>query len=145
MTDEKAEEKEAEKREEKSPEEKSWEEKWRRDPLGTLIWGLIFIWAGLVLFADYLGLLDNLMAYMPETGMGVWSWVLGGAGVLILIEVLVRLLMPEYRKPVIGSLVIGVVLIGIGLGGTLGWKLIGPSILIILGLSILLRGFFRKK
>jgi hypothetical protein len=36
-------EKDDEKREEKSP-----EEKWRRDPVGSVIWACILIWAGVV-------------------------------------------------------------------------------------------------
>ena len=58
MADEKFDEKEQEKREEKSPEEKNWEEKYRRDPLGSVIWACILIWAGLVFLADNLKLID---------------------------------------------------------------------------------------
>jgi hypothetical protein len=58
--DEKFNEKEMQKQEEKSAEEKtayekSYEEKYRRDPLGTLIWAIILIWAGLVWLANNFG------------------------------------------------------------------------------------------
>ena len=50
MADEKFDEKELDKRDEKqdekSPQEKSWDEKWQRDPLSTIVWATIFIWAG---------------------------------------------------------------------------------------------------
>ena len=58
MPDEKTEEKnekELEKREEKSA-----EEKYRRDPLGSIIWACILIWAGVVLLLNQLGYLDQI-------------------------------------------------------------------------------------
>lgn len=147
MPDEKFDEKELEKREEKSPEEKSWEEKWQRDPINTIAWAAIFIWAGIVLLADNLGFFGPLRELGRGTvGLGfladlqVWSLIFFGAGVIILIEVLVRVLMPAYRKPVGGTLIFGLILIGIGLGDLFGWAIIWALILIGLGLSIILRG-----
>lgn len=152
MTNEKFDEKEMEKREEKSPEEKSWDEKWRRDPLGSIIWAAIFIWAGLVLLASNMGFLDRLQfrgVDLPGVDFPItfeaWSIVLLGAGVIVLIEVVVRLLVPEYRRPVGGSLFFAAILIGIGINQLLGWSLVWPLILIALGLSIILRGAFRER
>ncbi len=152
MADEKFDEKDMEKREEKSPEEKSWEEKWQRDPLGSLIWALIFIWAGLVLLAGNLGWLDPWLQQVSDIpGMGyfsnlvsAWPIVLIGAGVLILIEVAIRLLVPAYRRPVTGSLIFAVILIGIGMGDLWNWNIIWPLILIILGVSVIFRGLGRR-
>ena len=152
MPDEKFDEKELEKREEKSPEEKSWDEKWQRDPLNTIAWAAILIWAGIVLLADNLGYLDPFRDLgRGTTGLGfladfeAWSLIFFGAGVIILLEVLVRMLVPAYRKPVGGTLIFGLVLIGIGLGDVFGWTIIWPLILIGLGLSILLRGVMRNR
>ncbi len=78
---EKEEEKEEEKRHEKGPEEKNWDEKWRRDPLGSLIWALILIWAGVALLLSNMGLLFRI------PGLEVWELIFLGAGVLILAEV----------------------------------------------------------
>jgi hypothetical protein len=146
MPDEKFDEKEAEKREEKSP-----DEKYRRDPLGTITWAAILIWAGLVLLAGNLGYLKGWGGSLAEkTGLTTlraldgWEFVFLGAGVLILIEILIRILVPAYRKPITGSLILAIILIAIGLGDVLTWTVLGPVILIILGLSILLRGIFRK-
>ena len=71
-------EKEEEKHYEKSEEEKSWDEKWRRDPVSTAGWAIIFLWAGFVLLLDSLGILPT---YELLDG---WDLVWIGAGVIIL-------------------------------------------------------------
>ncbi len=149
--DEKFDEKEREKREEKSPQEKSVEEKWQRDPLGAIVWAVILIWAGLVLLADNLGFLSGLRQ-MGQTIPGVnfvpnlqaWSIILVGAGVIVLIEALIRLLVPAYRRPVGGTLFLGFILVGIGLGNLINWSILFPLIIIALGLSIVVRGLRRR-
>jgi hypothetical protein len=141
-------EKELRKREEKSPEEKSYEEKWRRDPLGSLIWALILIWAGVVWLASNLGFFEDRRIGIVDLPWelpfepAAWTVFFLGAGVLVLIEVGIRLLMPAYRRPVLGSFIWAIVLFGIALGN---WAIIWPVILIAIGASILLRGFFSKK
>lgn len=147
MADEKFDEKEQEKREEKSPEEKNWEEKYRRDPLGSIIWACILIWAGLVFLADNLRLIDfeDIPGLPSGFSSQPWSWILIGAGVLVLIEVVIRLTVPDYRRPVLGSIFLAIVLIGIGLGNLFNWNITGALILIALGLMIILRGVFREQ
>ena len=152
MADEKFDEKEQEKKEEKAPEEKSWEEKWRRDPLSSIAWAAIFIWAGVVLLAGNLGYLDRLQGRgidIPGVGgllrLESWSLIILGAGVIVLLEVAARLLMPEYRHHIGGSLFVAAILIGIGLDDLFGWSLIWPLILIALCLSIILGGAFRRR
>jgi hypothetical protein len=150
--DEKFDEKEMEKREEKAPEEKSWDEKYRRDPLGAIIWALILIWAGLVFLAANMGMLDRLMREslnVPGINfvgklVGAWPVVLIGAGVLLLVEVVIRLMVPAYRRPVTGTLILAVILIGVGLGDLISWNFIWPLILIILGVSFLFRATRRS-
>jgi len=150
--DEKFDEKEMEKQEEKSTEEKSWDEKWRRDPLSALTWAAIFIYAGLVLLASNLGLLDNILIERVEIpgvdflsdAISAWPLVFIGAGVILLVEVVIRLIVPAYRKPVTGTIIFALILIGIGLGDLIDWAIIWAVILIILGLSIILRGFGRR-
>ena len=134
---EKAEEKEEEKRHEKGPEEKNWDEKWRRDPLGSLFWALILIWAGIALLLEKLG-----MVRVP--GLEVWELIFLGAGVLILIEVGVRLLMPTYRKPVGGSLILAIVFLSIGLQGFVAGNLVWAVALILIGVYVLLRVVMRR-
>jgi hypothetical protein len=127
-----------EKHKEEKHEEKSQEEKWRRDPLGGMVWAGILIWAGLVLLADNLKLLARFERLEP------WAIILIGAGLILLLEVAVRLLVPAYRRAVTGTLILGLVLIGAGLGDLLTWNVIGPLILIVLGVFILFRVMIRR-
>jgi hypothetical protein len=137
--DEKEREKEREKEAEKRPEEKSWDEKWRRNPLSAAVWACILIWAGIVFLADNLKLLVNFGNPDP------WNLILAGAGIIFIIEVIVRALVPAYRRSVTGTLILGLVLLGIGLGGLLGLTITWPIILIAIGIALLLRGLLRAR
>ena len=149
-SNEKFDEKGIEKRDEKSQDEKSWDEKWRRDPLGTLIWAVIFIWAGGVFLVSNLGLLDTFLKPDPEMPgwLGrldsAWSIVLLGVAVILLVEVAVRLLIPAYRRPIIGTLILAVILFSVALGDLVNWGIIWAVIIIGLGVSILVRGLRPK-
>ncbi len=132
-------EKEEEKREEKGEkEEKSWDEKWRRDPLSAVVWAAILIWAGLVLLASNLGLLVRLEQ------LDAWGLIFVGAGLIVLLEVVIRLLLPDYRRPVTGTLIFGLILLAIGLGNLVNWGMVWAVVLIIIGVSIVVRGFWRR-
>ena len=133
---EKEEEKQGEKEEK---EEKSWDEKWRRDPLSALVWASILIWAVLVLLASNLGLLARFER------IDAWGFVFVGAGVILLLEVVVRLLVPDVRRPVLGTFIIAVVLLAIGMGNLVNWNLVWALVLIVIGLSIVVRGFFWRR
>jgi hypothetical protein len=143
-------EKEDEKQREKQ-DEKSWDEKWRRDPLGAITWALVLIWAGLVFLADNLGMLSQLQlrpSVIPGiafVGLRAWPLILLGAGVLVLLEALARVLLPAYRRPVTGTVIWGVVLLGLGLSDYIGWNVIWPIILILAGAILLLRGVIGRK
>jgi hypothetical protein len=147
MPDEKFDEKEMEKRDEKSPREKSWDEKGRSDPLSTITWAVILVWTGIVLLAANLGWLGQIgggIPGLPAVQVGAWSVIFAGAGVILLIEVLIRLLLPDYRRPVGGNIFLALLFIGIGLGDIISWNIIWPLILIGFGLIILLRGTWRR-
>ncbi len=146
MPDEKFDEKDREKQEEKSPQEKSWDEKGRNDPLGTITWAVILMWAGLALLAGNMGWLGQFGQAIPGLPgvLGSWPLIFAGAGVILLLEVVIRLLLPAYRRPVGGSLILGLIFIGIGLGDIFGWNIVWPLILIGAGLAVLLRGAWRR-
>jgi hypothetical protein len=63
----------------------------------------------------------------------------------LLVEVLIRLLIPEYRRGVGGTIIAAFVLISISLGNQIGWTLVLPLILIGVGLAILVRGIFGRR
>lgn len=118
-------------------EDLTWDEKWRRDPLSAAAWAMMLIWAGLVLLADNLELLATVEQLNP------WGLILTGAGLIVLLEAAVRLLVPAYRRPVGGSLIWGALLLGLGLGNLLGASIVWPLILIALGVGLLVRGLLR--
>lgn len=119
-------------------------EKWRRDPLNAMVWAAMFIWAGVVLLLDNLGYLASLSAGFLFD-IEAWSLIFLGAGVMVLIGVVVRLVVPDYRAPVTGGVIFSLILIGIGLGDMISWVLVWPIILITLGLYIILRGLMRGR
>ena len=149
MGEEKAEEKELQKHEEKM------DEKWHQDPLSAVVGALILMWAGVVLLARNLGVLDafnrmldllpipepDLPFDIPFLGTSAWQLFFLGAAGIVICEVIIRLLVPAYRRRVFGSIIGAIVLLALGLGS---WNLIWPLVLIAIGVSILLSGIFRK-
>ncbi|MBM4431504.1 MAG: hypothetical protein FJ026_14340 [Chloroflexi bacterium] len=113
---------------------------WGRDPLGGLIWALILISAGLIFLAQSpLGLVDW------ERLGGAWNAIFIAVGLILLFEVLVRLLVPAYRRPVGGTLVFACIMLALGVGGLVGWQVTGPLILIAIGVGTLLAGLLRGR
>ena len=148
---EKQDEKELDKREEKSV-----DEKWTRDPLAALVWASILIWAGAVLLFSTFGAFETLSDFIRELplrdwaigggesryiDLGAWNIFFVGAALILFLEAAVRLLVPAYRRSVSGTLIIGFVFLGVGLGN---WTCVWALGLIALGISILVRGFTRK-
>ena len=131
-----------EKQEEKHHEK---EEKGRSDPLSTIVWGAIIIWAGVVLLAENLGYLSALglrgdtVPGMFPFRISTWGLIFLGAGIIIFAEVAARLILPSYRRHVAGNIILAFVFIGIGLGNLVNWSVIWALILIALGVVILLR------
>jgi hypothetical protein len=120
-------------------EEKSWEEKWRRDPLSAAVWAIIIIWAGLVLLALNL---DLLVRFEQVEGGGLFFL---GAGVILAVEILFRMLVPAYRQPVLGTAILAVVFLAIGLGSMVGTDVIWGLAIMAAGVYILYRGVFQRR
>jgi hypothetical protein len=135
MTDREHGEKE-EKQEEKD--EKGRGEKQRNDPLSAVVWASILIWAGVVFLVQNLGLLGQFENFNP------WGLIFMGAGLILLAEALVRVLLPEYRRSVIGTVILGLIFVGIGLGNLANWGVIWALILILAGAGVLLASLFRR-
>jgi hypothetical protein len=150
MTDEKQyeekDEKELEKHDEKVEE---------RDMLSSITWAFILIWAGLVFLATNLGWFDQMGITIDQSWMfksfedwdnfGVWNLIALGAGAIILLEAVARLLLPNFRRHVGGTLIVAAIFIGLGLGGWFSWSYLWPLILIAVGVNVLLSGLSRSR
>ena len=109
------------------PEDESIEEKWSKDPLGGVFFGVfLIVIAGIYIFRDQL------------PGEEWWYWIVVGIGCVFLVEALIRTTMTEYRRPVFGRIVLGIVLITIGAGLVYGIEDLFPYVIIIAGVLILL-------
>jgi len=147
MADEKFDEKEMEKQEEKVDEKQ--EEKTPRDRLGTIIWALILIWAGVVALASNAGLFEDLPFRVarfpwdiPVITTNAWGIFFLGAAAILLIEIVVRLVVPDYRRPILGTFILAIIFVALGFGNL---ELIWPFILIAVGLSIIIGAYTRKR
>ena len=132
------------------------QEKWERDPLGSVIWALILIWAGVVLLATTtgnLGIFTNILTRLGFTPVdlpididfipyGAWSVFFFGAGLILVLELIIRVIVPSYRRRIVGTAIVMVVFFGLATGN---WMLIGPLVLIAVGLSIIVGGLTRRK
>ncbi len=142
---EKQDEKEEEKRHEKGADargEKSWDEKWRRDPVNAVSWAAAFIWAGLGLLAETTGWGPDHFSWWKT-----WAVILAGAGVIFILAAIVRLAMPEHRRPITGNIIVGLILLAVGLGDltSWGWGTLGAALFIAIGVIIILTGIFRRR
>lgn len=137
MSDRRRNEKEEEKREkeEEKRAEKQWDEKFRRDPVRGITLAIILIWGGIIAL---IGTMTDLVWWNG------WAIFFIGTGIILLIKASARL-RPEYRRPVGGTIIIGLVLLGIGLGGLIGWQYIWPALLIIVGLVLVGWVIFRRR
>jgi hypothetical protein len=133
---------EKEEKDEKDHGEREWDkgEQWSGgDALGPIVWGLIIIFAGLAFAAVNLGM------YPWLTWENVWSVIFIGAGLLFVLEVIIRILMPTYRRPIRGRIILAFVALAIGLGGLIGWEVTWPLIIIAVGLAIVIGVFVRPR
>ena len=141
MAEPKHHEKEDEKRGEKQDEKKgSWEEKWQRDRVNALSWASILIWGAIVLLIDITKSASNVAWWHG------WAIFLLGAGIIILLTAFYRWLKPEHRRPLIGSFILGIILIGVGLGDLVKWseQIIGIVVLVVVASGILLSAFRKR-
>jgi len=104
------------------------------DLVTMFTWAAVFIWAGLALLPNKVNFIT------ASTNLGPWSLVFVGAGVIVLLGILICLLWPEYARPVGRRFILALILLGIGLQGVVGWRVIWPALLVAIGISILLRG-----
>lgn len=116
------------------------------DTLSPVIFGLILIWAGVVFFAQNLQIFDDfragggLLARLLERG-SAWELIALGAGLLLFAEVLLRLVVPSLRRPIFGTLILGLLLFGWGTSNLFAWDIFWPVALVVIGVVVLIRAF----
>ncbi len=72
-----------------------------------------------------------------------WQLAFTGAGAILLLEAVMRLIVPAYRQPVVGTVILGFVFLSIGLGELVNFGVLFAAGIIVVGLSLLLRGLRR--
>jgi len=142
---------------EKSEKEVQKHEEKRQDDLVSSVVGAAFlIWLGVVLLAGNVGFLSTFTDILdrlpirsydvslefPFVSMRTVQVFLIGGGLILLAEIVIRLLVPIYRRHVLGTLIGAVAMLSIGIGY---WEIVMPLILVAVGVSILLRGFTRRR
>lgn len=137
MTEKQRSEKKEEKGEKEEEKKREKDEKWRRDRVSAVGWALILIWGALIILAETTNFADKSLGDWWEG----WSVFFAGAGAIVILGVIFRLLVPEHRRPIAGSLILGFVFLGIGLGELVGWDYIWVVILFAIAAVILLRAF----
>lgn len=107
------------------------------------------LWAGLTYLAENLGYLQRWISSIPGLPekayeMTAFSVVFLGAGVIFFIEAILHIILPGQGRHFTGSIVLAAIGIGVGLGDMFSWSLVGPIVLIAIGLSFLLRGLISR-
>ncbi len=124
---------------EKDHEKSEKDEKGARDPLSSVLWAVFFIAVGVILLIQQMG-------YFQYWDWGnIWRVFVAAAGVTLLLEAVLRLILPAYRRPVLGTIIGGLILLAIGLGEVLNWSITWPIILIVIGAAMLLGGLFKGR
>ena len=117
-----------EKQEEKG---RGLDERYRRNPLGFVVFALLVIWLGVFLLLRNQGVFA-----VDDRSWGIYLW---GGGALVLVAALLRVAIPRLRQPVMGGFVGAAIWIGVGFGLWFqnNWEIIGPIVLIAVGVAIL--------
>lgn len=107
------------------------DEKYERNPVGYLMFAVLLFWIG-VFF-----LLRN-RHYFPETDRG-WAILVWGGAALAFLEIAIRFAVPRFRRALTGTFVWAAILTGVGAGLWTGgdWAIIGPLILIAVGIALI--------
>lgn len=137
-------------------EEKSYAEKWERDPIGAISWAILLIWVGVVLLLNNLDQISVLTNFVERLNLPfaelpfdipffdplVWQVFFLGAGLIVSMEILIRLLLPSYRRPIVGSIIWAGLLFGLAFGN---WEIVFPAVVIAAGVVILLGSFTKRR
>jgi hypothetical protein len=107
------------------------DEKYRKNPLGFVTFALVVIWLGVFLLLRNQGVFAD-----DDRHWAIFAW---GGGALALIEAMLRVAVPRWRQPVVGGFVGAAIWIGVGFGLWFedNWEIIGPIVIIAVGVGVL--------
>ena len=127
-------------------------EKHNDDTVGSVAWAFILIWAGFIFLAENMGWLANIklpLSTLPEgweiTGLGTWTLILLGAGVITLLAGIIKLILPRQRQVMSGTFFLAALFLGFGFANIYGWANVWPIVLIAMGLTALAGALVRSK
>ena len=139
---EKQDEKKGEKQEKEDEKRKGWDEKWQRDRVNAVAWATILIWGALILLAETSGFGKEHFSWWEGQS---WAVFFVGAGAVLLLTAFYRVISPVHRRAVSGSMILGLVFLGVGIGELWRWDSIWAVILIIIAVMILVRAFAPRR
>jgi hypothetical protein len=127
--------------------EMGWRDKSRQSlRMDTLTWAVILIWAGAVMLLAIMGVLSGLLSrfnlrladvpWQLPVSDEVWTVFFAGLGVILILGVVIRLLVPRFRHDLLGNIILAIVAFSVAFGRA---DIIWPLILIALGVAIILR------
>mgnify|MGYP001026686141 FL=1 len=125
---------EREQRHEEKHDEKG--EKYRRDPFSAIFVGLIITWAGALWF---------LRAQEIIVSGAWWQWFIVGLGGIFILDRLIRYTSPVHRRPMLGRILVGLILICIGVSLIYGVETWWPLIVVIVGVAFIIYGIYRAR
>ncbi|MFC1948347.1 hypothetical protein ACFLXY_10570 [Chloroflexota bacterium] len=111
---------------------------WKNDRMDSIWWGLSFIWGALILLAGIINFGDG------SSWWNGWGVFFTGLGIITLIGIIIRLLLPMYRRKLVSGLIWGILFLAIGLGtwGNTEWFWVAA--IFVVGISILGVAFVRS-
>ena len=139
---EKEDEKHTEKQEKEDEKRKGWDEKWRRDRVNAVSWALIIIWGAIVLLAETSGFGADHFSWWEGQA---WAVFFAGAGAVLLLTALFRIVFPEHRRAIAGAVILGLVFLGVGVGELWEWDYVWVVVLIVIALIILFFAFSPRR
>lgn len=122
--------------EQNEKEQQPAQKKHRKDTLSGIEWGLIVILLGVIF------LLRN-MGYIRWGNW--WAYLLLGIGVILIIDAIIRITLPQYGRVVTGRIIGGIVLLAIGAGNIYGIGHWWPMILVAVGLAVIISALLKTK
>ena len=111
-------------------------EKYRRDPFSAIFLGLIILMIAALWFLRGEGILVS-----GEW----WQWVMVGVGSILIIDRLIRYPSPVHRRPMLGRIIFGIILIGIGIAFIYGVETWWPLILGVVAVAFIVYGIYRVR